>query len=171
MPDHLPQFIDFEASSLGEGSYPIEVAWSTNDGQIHEYLISPATIDSWTDWDSDSQAVHGISRECLLSNGVNPSVVCEAICGSLSDNVLYSDGQPFDEKWLRMLLAAAGRDATQIRVISIARLPYIDALDRNTRDRLSKKARDRVDGQHRARVDVEYLVQYFKLARRACGFE
>lgn len=170
MREHLPHFIDFEASSLGENSHPIEVAWSTTEGRIEDYLISPASVASWTDWSEGSEAVHGIRRHELLSEGVDPVTVCETLCASLSDSVIYSDGQPFDERWLRSLFSAAGRDLGELRVLSIARLPYIDALDRETRSRLSASARNTVRGEHRARVDVEYLIQYFKLARRECGF-
>ena len=35
-------FLDFEASSLMKGSFPIEVAWVDQDAQAESYLIKPA---------------------------------------------------------------------------------------------------------------------------------
>jgi hypothetical protein len=47
-------FLDFEASSLGKKSYPIEVAWVFEDGTSESHLIKPAP--EWTDWDPAAQA-------------------------------------------------------------------------------------------------------------------
>ena len=74
MGKELPSFIDFEASSLSDKSYPMEVAWSLSDGSIEARLISPEGISQWTDWSKDAQAVHGIRREDLLVWGSRFSV-------------------------------------------------------------------------------------------------
>ena len=35
-------FLDFEASSLSDDSYPIEVGWAGEDGSTEQHLIRPA---------------------------------------------------------------------------------------------------------------------------------
>jgi hypothetical protein len=35
-------FLDFEASSLSDESYPVEVAWVFEDGHAESHLIRPA---------------------------------------------------------------------------------------------------------------------------------
>jgi hypothetical protein len=50
-------FLDFEASSLSDRSYPVEVAWVFQDGRSESHLIRPAT--EWTDWDDEAEAIHG----------------------------------------------------------------------------------------------------------------
>lgn len=58
----LPSFIDFEASGLGQHSYPIEVGWSDRAGNIRSMLIRPTG--EWFEeplaWDLNAQALHGI---------------------------------------------------------------------------------------------------------------
>lgn len=58
-------FLDFEASSLGKQSFPIEVAWVFEDGAAEAHLIRPAP--TWTDWDPQSEAIHHISRDTLIA--------------------------------------------------------------------------------------------------------
>jgi len=49
---HLPCFVDVEASSLDEKeSYPTEIAWSNENGDIQSYLKNPYYFESCTDWD------------------------------------------------------------------------------------------------------------------------
>jgi hypothetical protein len=65
--DDSPIFIDFEASSLGAGSFPIEVAWSRPDGSIGSYSIRP--LPEWIDWDDyTEQKIHHISRAIARSS-------------------------------------------------------------------------------------------------------
>lgn len=59
-PETLPTFIDFEASSLRDTSFPIEVAWN-NGTEIESYIIRPAF--DWSDWDYNAEGLHGLSRE------------------------------------------------------------------------------------------------------------
>ena len=48
-------FLDFEASSLSDDSYPIEVGWVFEDGRTEAHLIRPAP--AWTDWDPAAEAI------------------------------------------------------------------------------------------------------------------
>ena len=56
-------FLDFEASSLGKKSVPIEVAWVWEDGRGESHLIRPA--DGWDDWNERAEAIHHVSRATL----------------------------------------------------------------------------------------------------------
>ena len=57
--------LDFEASSLADRSYPVEVASVFEDGASEAHLIAPAP--DWTDWDVASERIHGIARETLVA--------------------------------------------------------------------------------------------------------
>ena len=68
-------FVDFEASSLRSGSFPIEVAWVNEDGQGESYLIRPA--EGWNpEWSPQSERTHGIALAALLEHGV-PHARCQ----------------------------------------------------------------------------------------------
>ena len=60
-------FLDFEASSLSDKSYPVEVGWVWEDGTEEAHLIRPAP--HWTDWDMKAQEIHGIPRAELEQTG------------------------------------------------------------------------------------------------------
>lgn len=108
-------FLDFEASSLMKGSFPIEVAWVNQDGQGESYLIRPAeewlTLnDGRPEWSGDSERIHGIPLEKLLAEGVDAAWVArraEAVLGRL-DSMAFSDAPLWDGQWLHMLLRAGG---------------------------------------------------------------
>lgn len=108
-------FVDFEASSLDKQSYPIEVAWVFEDGRSQSYLIRPAA--GWTDWSSEAEAIHGISRPLLLAEGVAVDRVANDMMNSLSGHDLYASSPSWDGKWLSVLLRAAGlpRHALRLR--------------------------------------------------------
>jgi len=61
-------FVDFEASSLGAKSWPIEIgiAWLEGDEARSEAaLIRPHECWPAAGWSHESQAVHGITRDVL----------------------------------------------------------------------------------------------------------
>jgi len=111
-------FIDFEASSLSDLSYPIEVAWVDQDGHGESYLISPAP--DWTDWSSQSEAIHNISHQMLKDHGASHRKVAQRAARILgSEGVqVYADQPAFDGRWLRVLLASAGLPQIQIRDVT-----------------------------------------------------
>lgn len=115
--DTYPCFIDFEASSLSPLSYPIAVAWNRSDGEIRRFLISPQGIADWSDWDPESQRIHGIDRQRLVANGWPPDYIIEELELDLqrlkdrnSDRQLWADAPEFDNHWLQRLYAAVNRD-------------------------------------------------------------
>ncbi|TWB38021.1 transcriptional regulator [Nitrospirillum pindoramense] len=100
-------FLDFEASSLDRGSYPIEVGWATPSQQDGEsYLILPHP--DWTDWDPAAQAVHGISRQALFTHGMAGPAVLARLSRSLAGLTVYSDAPAEDGYWLERLCQACG---------------------------------------------------------------
>lgn len=107
-------FVDFEASSLSNHSYPIEVGWVFEDGREEDYLIRPAP--AWIEWDAAAEAVHGISRESLLREGTPHELVCDRLVAALSAHTIFASSPPWDGRWLSMLLRAAGRPRHLLRL-------------------------------------------------------
>ncbi len=105
-----PVFIDFEASSLSQFSWPIEVgiAWLEGKRVVSESkLIHPRPEWPEDDWNPVSEEVHGIPRADL--DGANSaddvvSWLLEAIAG----RTLVSDAPEFDQRWLDRLLGGPG---------------------------------------------------------------
>ncbi len=98
-------FLDFEASSLGDDSYPIEVAWAGEDGSSEQHLIRPAP--GWTDWSPAAEAVHRISREELLAEGEPHEDVARRCLEALAPHQVYVTAPSWDGKWMSVLLRSA----------------------------------------------------------------
>ena len=111
---HMIVFLDFEASSLSKNSYPVEVAWVFEDGRSRSFLIRPAP--GWTDWSGEAEAVHGISREQLVNEGVEVTVIVDEMVRTLFGQDLYASAPSWDGKWLSTLLRAAGHPRHELRL-------------------------------------------------------
>jgi hypothetical protein len=100
------QLIDVEASGLHFDSYPIEVGVMSSD-QPQSWLIAPQP--SWTHWDANAEALHGISRELLRAEGLSCKVVAAQLSAAIrqEDRVLYSDAAEWDWDWMQTLYIAA----------------------------------------------------------------
>jgi hypothetical protein len=107
-------FLDFEASSLGKKSYPIEVAWVFEDGRSEAHLIRPAA--TWIDWNPAAEEIHHIPREELLKNGTDHKIVAERMVNELDGHDLLASAPSWDGKWLSALLRAAGMDRRALRL-------------------------------------------------------
>ncbi len=107
-------FLDFEASSLGKRSYPIEVGWVFEDGRSEAHLIRPAP--EWTDWDAQAEAVHHIPRDLLLREGAPHDVVAQRMIEALEGYDLLASAPSWDGKWLSALLRAAGLPRHSLRL-------------------------------------------------------
>lgn len=148
-----PAIIDIEASGFGPGSYPIEVGCALSDGRSYCALIQP--VSSWTHWDPQAEAVHGISRQMLVENGLPPLSVAIRLNTLLGRSTIYSDAWAHDYSWLATLHEAAGVPATY-RVEHLVRItPMVEA-------RLWNEVRAEVEGsmqvqRHRASVDARVL--------------
>ena len=108
-------FVDFEASSLEQDSFPIEVAWVAEDGTGETYLIQPAeawarAIRAGTAWSQTSERIHGIPLDMLVSEGKPAEEVARRALDVLSEPGArpVSDQPNYDGAWLRDLLDAAG---------------------------------------------------------------
>ena len=115
-------FLDFEASSLARNGYPIEVAWVFEDGTEESHLIRP--LPGWTDWDESAQAIHGISREKLLTDGAPADFVAHRLFDALGGHDLFASSPSWDGKWLSVLLRAGGlpRHALRLRDTDVAQI-------------------------------------------------
>jgi hypothetical protein len=99
-------FLDFEASSLSDDSYPIEVAWVFEDGRSESHLIKPAP--QWDDWDPSAETLHRISRSMIEVDGTAYDVVARRVLDALGEHMVYASAPSWDGKWLSVLFRAAG---------------------------------------------------------------
>jgi hypothetical protein len=108
-------FLDFEASSLGKSSYPIEVAWVFATGEAESFLIRPAP--GWTDWAAEAEAVHGLPRQRLVQEGKAHDWLALHMLTVLRGVELYASAPSWDGRWLSRLLRASGlpRHALRLR--------------------------------------------------------
>lgn len=136
-------FLDFEASSLSDASYPIEVGWVLEDGREQGMLIRPAP--QWQDWDPEAEAMHGISRAMLEQQGVHHEEVCGRLVELFRDHRVYASAPSWDGHWLSMLLRAAGRRRHLIR------------LSGDTEDLFAGAARQRL-GPEAAETEIAAMV-------------
>ena len=157
-----PIFMDFEASSLNKKSYPIEVAWSDEKGEIESYLIRPET--SWLDWEELAEKeVHGISREKLFDEGVS----CEWLVGQMGCHLkgknIYVDGGKFDLFWCQRLFHYKGHTGIlpffirDFQDLLIRDFGIWTLVNRSLMGEIKLRVREQVGGQHRAEFDVLYL--------------
>lgn len=107
-------FLDFEASSLGKKSYPIEVAWVFASGGEETHLIKPAP--SWTEWSAESEAIHHLTRERLIAEGEVHDKVARRMLDVLSGHALYATAPSWDGQWLSRLLRGAGLPRHALRL-------------------------------------------------------
>ncbi len=107
-------FLDFEASSLADKSYPIEVAWVFEDGRSRSSLLRPAP--GWTDWSVEAERIHGLSRERLDTEGAAVEAIAHEMVETLSGHALYASAPSWDGKWLSVLLRAAGLPRHTLRL-------------------------------------------------------
>lgn len=105
--------LDFEASSLTDRSYPIEVGvarWSDPGRRIMTWstLIRPTR--QWIasqDWAETAQEVHGIA-EGELAAGMLPHLILRRLDDIVGTALAFCDGGINDAFWMRRLCEAAG---------------------------------------------------------------
>jgi len=100
--------IDFEASCLPRHgrSFPIEVGIATT-AMSRSWLIRPA--DAWLDWGwtAEAQALHGLTRDRVLREGLPAAQVLAELTQAVGNCRLVSDSS-LDQYWLDRLAEAAG---------------------------------------------------------------
>ena len=153
--------IDFEASSLDQDSYPIEVGlalWPGPDQAIFGWstLIRPAG--EWSrhgHWSPKSAKVHGIPGRDLLAHGQPVDRVAAALNAALgAGTIAWCDGDAYDIHWTNALFAAASTAAV-FRLGQWHRL--IGMLSPAMRER-GLGWLERAPARHRAREDAEQLL-------------
>lgn len=109
--------LDFEASSLNAGTYPIEVGvcrWGGPDQPMEGWstLIRPTA--SWIErgaWSTRSALIHGIRREDL-EKGVEPEEALARLNSIIGfRGRAFVDGGEHDAHWLNMLIDASSDGA------------------------------------------------------------
>ena len=165
--------LDFEASALGDRSYPIEAA-----------VVDCATLDcrSWLirptpRWRSegrfavDAAELHGISMGQLLTDGVAVAQVAAELTERCRRKRVLSDGGEHDQRWLTTLFAGAGKnppfgvDEFQPFALELARKIKPDG--EHILERCEQEASMRFPITHRAAEDARRLAEILRqLARR-----
>jgi hypothetical protein len=104
-------FMDFEASSLHRGSFPVEIGWCSRDLlRGGSALIRPCA--GWTEWSPASEATHGISLARLKAEGAPAAEAMRAANAELAGQRLISDNPSHDIKWLYVLSRGCGIEPT-----------------------------------------------------------
>lgn len=154
---HTPIIVDIEASGFGSHSYPIEIGIALQNGDRFCSLIAPAP--TWEHWDPSAEALHGLSRERLISHGKPPEEVCQSLNALLKGKTLYSDGWTVDYPWIRTLFYA-GREEMKFSVSAIEMLLKEDDFKRwdNTKERIQQKVGA---WRHRASSDAKVIQDTF----------
>jgi DNA polymerase-3 subunit epsilon len=103
-------FLDFEASSLGLDSWPVEIGLSWIDQnlevQTFESLIQPDPEWSEDAWSDVSALVHNIPRRDLDA-APDVQTVAANFLEALDGRIALSDAPPFERHWLDQLFSAA----------------------------------------------------------------
>lgn len=171
-------FLDFEASSLADDSYPIEVGWVFEHGAGEAHLIRPAP--AWRDWDPSAEAVHRITRAQLQAEGEPHEAVAARMLDVLAGHQLFATAPSWDGKWLSVLLRGAGlprhalrlRDSDEAHLVA-ARAGLEGRVAPERMDAVAaavvSRARDALAAtpvQHRARGDAEQELRLWQEVRR-----
>lgn len=104
-------FLDFEASSLNSGSFPVEIGWCSHDlSRGWSSLIRPCR--GWTDWSRLSEAIHGVSLAQLTAKGSPADETMARLNADLAGIGCISDNPEHDLKWLWVLGRGCGVEPT-----------------------------------------------------------
>lgn len=158
--------IDFEASGLMEGSFPVEVAWAGEALALESHLIRPTGewLRDEARWCVDAEQMHGLTRERLRSEGEDPRAVARRLASLLGepDRRVYSDNPAFDARWLAVLWEAAGLAGTPVPILSLDE--HLTTLaDADTLAGAYHMAYGISPPTHRAGRDVEYLMTVYRI--------
>ncbi|HQS49032.1 MAG: hypothetical protein B7Y12_03285 [Rhizobiales bacterium 24-66-13] len=163
------RIIDFEASSLEDGGYPIEVGvavWPALEEPIQVWSALIRPTQDWTDfghWSELSQDVHGIDR-AELATAEPPMVVARTLNTLIGRGPVWCDSGPFDAYWMDALFEAAG-------IKPSFTLRSWDGLLRELGDEVSEGIRDQLEHaevRHRAGEDAAMLMDALAAGLR-CG--
>lgn len=148
--------LDFEASSIGGNSYPIEIGIACWRGPGHNAtvwskLIAPTRAwDRRNAWSPQSEAVHGIPRE-HLELGLDPDEAMQLLNKRCPiGTIAFCDGGQHDSYWLEELADAAEIEA-QLHLGSWGKL--LRSFDQDALNRI-ERYKDGKNLTHRAGADA-----------------
>lgn len=155
-------FLDFEASSLSEGSWPVEIgfAWIA-DGRVESgsAIIAPDACWPIDDWSDGAARCHGLTLEQVRAGC--PAAQIAADTERFRDFEVVSDNPRWEQCWLDRL--RAGREPIRVHSLRLA-----------IARRLSTPATDalalylfRTDSPHRAGGDAARLAVAWLAATRS----
>ena len=154
--------LDFEASALGEGSYPIEAAvvhCSTLEGR--SWLIRPSP--RWLSegrWSKEAADLHHISLRELLANGTPIAQVAAELAECCRGKNVLCDGGEHDQRWLTTLFAAAGKNVPFLMGDFDSFVSKLEQDVDGCRDELSEI---HYPNHHRALPDAQSLAEKLRL--------
>lgn len=154
----MKAFLDFEASSLEKGGFPVKVGWVLEDGTEEAHLIRPAP--DWTVWSAEAEAIHRLSRARLEAEGETPETVAARMMEVLSGQEILASAPSWDGQWLSRLLRAGGLPRHALR------LGDTDAAEAAEADRILREAG--LDAEKRAE-QVRRIVGEARRADEALG--
>lgn len=103
-------FLDFEASSIHAGSFPVEVGFCSHDlTRGWSAIIVPS--DGWDEWSPASEQTHGLSRAMLSDHGLPADEVMARLNADLGTAACIYNPE-FDARWLAKLSGASTAPAT-----------------------------------------------------------
>lgn len=152
-------FLDTEASSLWDG-YPIEVAWMSETGEKDSFLIKP--MDFWLKtkhWSLDSEAIHNIEFNHLMSDGICPITSVDRLNEMLKGKIVLCDALSSDGEWLALLHEAAGIAPTYMLTDILYWYSFIDK--GNAKKFRELLAQNNVNKKHRALDDAKVYIDTF----------
>lgn len=159
-------FIDLEASSLSEDSWPIElgICWLDEREKLRTQskLIKPHPGWPLSGWSDASQKIHRIAL-AELENADDATDVAEWACEVLAGALLVSDAVDFDQMWLDRLMdtISSSRSLKLTSVQEVARRRF-------SNDAMSMFFRAYARGRstHRAADDALRVGQAWRAALR-----
>jgi hypothetical protein len=164
------RFLDFEASGLHHGSFPVEVGWSDCDLQTTGFLIRPAPTWTIDDWSMQAERIHGISRHEAELHGVPVEEATTRLNAALADKMVFSDNPEFDKRWL-MKLCRAARAEPAFQLHDWNRICQIEAarqwLSQEQVSAIEQVAREEFGRPHRAPADARYCAAVYRAMRGA----
>lgn len=158
--EYLPNeicIIDVESTSLSMDSHPIEVGFLSLDGQSDCFLINPLSVEHWTDWDYNSQDVHGITREECIANGLHVVDAANRLNSQLAGCLVISDAAGHDKNWIDMIYEEADIERL-FRIIDLR--DYIFATGQHpNKIKGYKNVKSRRNVPHRADDDCRIILE------------
>lgn len=155
-------FLDFEASSLSEYSWPIEIgmAWITLEHAVESaaMLIQPRREWPMSDWSKASEAIHSIPLQSLLKEGVDAAKVGKWFLERSEGKSVISDNPAYEAMWLRRVMKTLTREP-HINVVDFDALAHV-MFDGPARDAARQWLRE-TKAPHRAGPDAARLATAF----------